>query len=110
MILINQKGQPFTFSGPRGENNIDVTLATPDIYKEISNWKVLDGLVTSDHRLIYFEIGKGGTYTSLSVKKRYITKKADWEKFDRELATQLALGKQSRKQDYFHHASHSQSL
>lgn len=87
--LINHSGQPFTFSGPRGENHIDLTLATPDIMASIFEWKVLEGVVTSDHRLIYFEIGKGTRYSKVIEKKRYITRKANWAKFNRELLTQI---------------------
>lgn len=82
-------GQPYTFSGPRGENNIDITLVSQDLSATISNWKVLDGIITSDHRIIYFEVGQGKTFSKLNVKKRYITKKADWTKFNMELATQI---------------------
>lgn len=35
LILANKRDPLFTFSGPRGENNIDITLSTKDIAKEI---------------------------------------------------------------------------
>ncbi|CAI6370882.1 unnamed protein product [Macrosiphum euphorbiae] len=91
LVLINKNGQPYTFSGPRGENNIDVTLTTQDLSAKVKNWSVLDGIITSDHRLIYYEIGEGTTFSKLIIKKRYVTKKADWEKFNRELVMQTQL-------------------
>jgi len=68
LVLMNLEGQPYTFSGPRGENNIDITLVTQDLSATISNWKVLDGIITSDHRIIYFEVGQGKTFSKLNVK------------------------------------------
>lgn len=88
LVILNQGGQPYTFSGPRGENNIDITTATQDISPDIANWKVIEGEIASDHRMIYFEIGKGEKFNELKTKKRYITRKANWDMFSEELARQ----------------------
>lgn len=90
LSIMKQKGQPFTFCGPRGENNIDLTLATIDITTSISHWKVLEVIVTSNHRLIYFEIGgKGTNFSKVITRKRYLTKKVDWGEFNRERLMQI---------------------
>lgn len=59
LILINRNNALYTFSGPRGENNNDITLAFRDISDMINGWDIKEGVITSDHRLIEFNIGKG---------------------------------------------------
>ena len=54
LTVHNQEGQPCTFSGPNGESNIDITLATRNV--AIQDWTVNDGASSSDHRLITFQV------------------------------------------------------
>ncbi|KAE9523198.1 hypothetical protein AGLY_016431 [Aphis glycines] len=87
--LANRVSPLFTFSGPRGENNIDITLTTMDLFTEINDWKVIDGEITSNHRLIAYNIGRGKSIKILKSKKRFATDKADWVLFNAELVTRL---------------------
>jgi len=91
LILANKKDPLFTFSGPRGENNIDITLSTKDIANELEGWEVIHGEITSDHRLIRYSIGKGESFTKLKCKKRYVTEKANWQTFNSELTLEVNL-------------------
>ncbi|GBP23611.1 Retrovirus-related Pol polyprotein from type-1 retrotransposable element R1 [Eumeta japonica] len=50
LYLHNVEGQPATFAGPSGESNIDLTLSTRNL--GVADWKVHDGISSSDHRLI----------------------------------------------------------
>ena len=91
LILANKRDPLFTFSGPRGENNIDITLSTKDIAREIEGWEVIDGEITSDHRVIRYNIGRGESFRNLKSKARYVTNKADWDLFSAELVLQLSI-------------------
>lgn len=86
LMLANKRDPLFTFSGPRGENNIDITLTTKDI--EIHGWEVIEGEITSDHKLIKYTVGRGESFKKLKSKTRYATDKADWEQFNTELVLQ----------------------
>ncbi|KAE9543565.1 hypothetical protein AGLY_002365 [Aphis glycines] len=89
LSVLNKRNRLYTFSGPRGENNIDITLATKDISSHIKDWDILDGEITSDHRLITYKIGGGDRISIKLTKKRYATRCADWDKFMTELTLQL---------------------
>ena len=57
LIILNQPGNPPTFRNETGaSSNIDVTLATTNLANRVKNWKVEDGLTTSDHNVITFNI------------------------------------------------------
>jgi hypothetical protein len=90
LILANKIHPLFTFSGPRGENNIDITLTTRDLSMEIDGWDIIEGEITSDHRLIRYNIEKGDSLKNFKCKLRYATDKADWDSFNAELVWQLS--------------------
>lgn len=55
--VANQPGWPKTYCNNRGQSDIDVTLVNSlALLCRVKNWGVYVGLVTSDHRLIRFEI------------------------------------------------------
>ncbi|CAG2057861.1 unnamed protein product, partial [Timema podura] len=50
-------GNSPTYTGRAGaSSNVDVTLCNQEAIEIVKNWKVLDGLKISDHKLITFEI------------------------------------------------------
>jgi len=57
----------------------------------VHGWEVIDGEITSDHRLIRYTIGKEESFRKLKCKIRYVTDQADWEKFNAELVLQLSI-------------------
>lgn len=54
--IANRPGKSWTFSGPRGRSNIDVTLSSNSLANKVRSWTVLDGATSSDHALISFAI------------------------------------------------------
>ncbi|KAK9702963.1 Endonuclease-reverse transcriptase [Popillia japonica] len=67
----------------RGETKsfIDVTISTENIASKIRHWQVLEDETLTEHRCIYFEIGKAGTG-----KRSVFTKPAvDWKAFRKTL-------------------------
>ena len=83
LAIENQPLNPPTFINRAGaSSNIDVTLANMSAHETIVDWKVGDGLTTSDHNLIYFDLlWRRDVSESDSIKiKHFNFKKADWEK------------------------------
>ena len=57
--ILNRAGQPATFANHMGESCIDLTLCTDDLVSLLSDWKVLEGAISCDHRLIVWSAGGG---------------------------------------------------
>ena len=55
-LSVCNQGTIGTFVNVKREEVIDITLATSNIEKEISNWRVNTEYAFSDHRLIQFEL------------------------------------------------------
>ncbi|CAI6360613.1 unnamed protein product [Macrosiphum euphorbiae] len=82
--IINTPGNIETYARQgMGSSNIDVTLSTPGIAGNITNWLVSD-VTDSDHRLLSYalDITIGRTQGS----KRFDVGRADWDSFSLELA------------------------
>jgi len=56
LYIKNKPGNAWTFNGPRGTSNVDITLSTEDMDTKITDWVCLSGETTSDHSLITFKI------------------------------------------------------
>lgn len=57
LIIQNTEGEPSTYKNSAGaETNIDVTLTTSNLSRQITSWKVHDGLTCSDHNVITFDL------------------------------------------------------
>lgn len=86
LYVVNESGNPKTYSQPGGEGNIDVTLATEALIRTLNRWEVKDGWVSSDHRAITFEANREAQQEvgmELGTTARFITKKAKWDLFDK---------------------------
>jgi hypothetical protein len=94
LSVVNIASQYKTFVGRyRGEVNLDVTLVTPSMVGKVVHWTVLPDLIDSDHRLITYEIRKikvTSRGTLQTGPRRYLVKKADWNGFQRALASEKA--------------------
>lgn len=54
--LMNLSGFPPTFQTVNGSSRVDLTLVSEDLESEITDWRVEEDLITSDHRAITFGI------------------------------------------------------
>lgn len=80
LLVQNVQSSYTTFSGPRGNTNIDVTLTTSDLANCLEDWRVLPDVTVSDHRVICF-IVLLDLLPFYRDRPRFNTKKADWERF-----------------------------
>lgn len=79
-MVTNTRDQPDTFHTVNGSANIDVTLASPNIWSKVTNWSVLPGCTTSDHRVLSFRIG--GQFAPQDPRPtRYNLSRARWDDF-----------------------------
>lgn len=83
--VCNAEGHLPTYAGLAGrhqENNIDITVCTPNI--RIDNWNVQDA-VNSDHRLITFNYSNKTNRATKENQGKFNYTKADWDKFTEQL-------------------------
>ncbi|CAH2065221.1 unnamed protein product, partial [Iphiclides podalirius] len=60
LIVGNREGHPYTFCGPNGVSNIDLTLTSRGA--AVLDWQVRTGASSSDHRLLKFRITEQHNY------------------------------------------------
>lgn len=80
LTILNRKVHNFTFVGPRGHTNIDLTLATSDLANRITGWDVIPNITSSDHNLISFQI-MCDPLTNPMQNRRFDTRHANWPRF-----------------------------
>jgi len=54
--ICNRRCEHYTFDGPRGRTNIDVTLADDDTSRKINMWRIVPGVTNSDHQLVHYNL------------------------------------------------------
>lgn len=97
IIIANDRSELPTYSSTNGESYIDLTLIKGGIGRYIENWKVYDGEVSSDHRLITFDVlynrNESENISQLDTVG-YNIEKANWTRFEErleELFTEYSL-------------------
>lgn len=95
-ICIGNNGYELTFTGPLGNRYIDLTCTNYKLFRELSNWGILDQESLSDHKLITWGILTGESTINNNhkdnkiVNNRFCSKKANWIKFE-ETFTSLSI-------------------
>lgn len=80
--MANVPFQPPTFSTVNGTANVDVTLASPAVGTTLSQWRVLVDCMSSDHRVITFELGPPPHEAQPESRfPRFNLKRANWDRF-----------------------------
>ena len=94
--ILNDSAQPATFRRLDKASYIDLTLVSKNMLRHIREWKVLEGITTSDHRVIEIriggsiELGPGGRGTAPEGRPgRFLYEKVNRPKFDRYLKTSV---------------------
>lgn len=77
-----------TFAGPRGNSNIDLTIATSVLSESVGEWKVIPSVTTSDHNVIMYELSLNNIMLATPLERRFDVAKADWVLFNESLALQ----------------------
>lgn len=88
LFILNEPGTFSTFSGAGGESNIDLTLCSGSVAAKISQWKVHECALASDHRLITFSVGIAKTEAPRS-SWNFRTTRANWDSFGDALRQSL---------------------
>lgn len=88
LIVLNEAGNPPTYSAPTGTSNIDVTLASYTAAHLVDSWEVKDSWTSSDHNIICFSLTADTTSPTNPMAPRFRTKHADWKKFQEVLSTE----------------------
>ena len=88
LTIANQPGNPPTFRNTMGhESNIDLTLMSTKLSTYTFEWKVEDGLTTSDHNIIRLILSSAEDNNSLAEDRnernlRYNVNKLKWDKIE----------------------------
>jgi hypothetical protein len=97
-ILLNNNQSIATFHTERNnriiESSIDSTITSLNISSIIHNWQVIETDSLSDHRYIQFVIGTQPQDIIYKNTKKFVTKTANWVKFDENISASLQSFKQ----------------
>lgn len=94
MEVLNEGTEP-TFYTSRGgkiyQSHVDVTACKTSMLSTIQNWRIDNGIISSDHNAIIFTISleKPIETRKTNSTRKYNTKKADWNKFSIEFTKSL---------------------
>ena len=76
-LKVLNNGNRFTYVRYNAQSVIDVTLASPGIYKQIEHWMVNDAIAYSDHCSIQFIL----KVKQLKTELKWNFKKGNWPRF-----------------------------
>lgn len=86
MIVLNEPSEYYTFSGARGQSDIDVTLVSELSVRCRFEWEVKGDWGISDHNVILIRMTCDERQRSASsVCKRWVCKDVDWEGYKSDL-------------------------
>ncbi|KAJ2940789.1 hypothetical protein O0L34_g14906 [Tuta absoluta] len=94
MHILNEGDTP-TFDTIRGnkqfKSHVDITSCTHELLHAIDNWKIEEGMTSSDHNAITFSLvlGEPGSRRPSKTTRKYNTRKANWSDFTTTLQTNL---------------------
>lgn len=84
--VLNQASEIFTFSGPRGQSDIDVTVTSEACERFQFEWEVLPDCGVSDHNYIMITTRMNQEMPGYVSGKRWSTLNVDWEVYVQEVA------------------------
>ena len=84
MNVLNEPSELYTFSGARGESDIDVTVVTKECERYEFEWCIKNEWSMSDHNaiLVYLKYDVR-CETERVVKNRWLMKNVDWDEYMR---------------------------
>ena len=81
LSVLNVPSVYFTFDGPNGKSDIDVTLANSSADRLNFDWQIMPGWSTSDHNIIAIKISGTNTSDRPMQPLGWITKEVNWENY-----------------------------
>ena len=87
MIVLNEPSESYTFSGMRGESDVDVPLMNGNMAGCLFKWRVMNDWCISDYNAILIQMMYDGMREMrvLNVSKRWMCKNVSWEEYESEL-------------------------
>ena len=86
MVVLNEPSGFYTFSGARGQSDVDVTLMCGNMAGCHFKWRVMNDWSISDHNVILIRMMSERMNESvLNVCKRWVCKDVSWEDYECEL-------------------------
>lgn len=101
LFILNEEDQPATYCG-QGEVNIDITMTTENMTRNIRNWQVVEEAMTSDHRIIKWEIEAGKDINNKAIKT-FVQKLTKISKKKLKKETRKWESRKKRSTDKHHH-------
>lgn len=93
LLPLNTPESPPTFESARGCSWIDITLASQNIVRDITNWTVLSDTTGSDHNYIFIQAYNNNTTTTKKLtksgQKKLLTQMSQDQWFTRMQTTQI---------------------
>lgn len=77
---LNSPNQPAIFSTLNGSANIDVSLTSPALHRQVRGWRVHPDLTSTDHRVLSITLGPQHIPDDPR-PCRFNTRKANWDRF-----------------------------
>ncbi|KAI5750180.1 hypothetical protein M8J76_013460 [Diaphorina citri] len=100
LMVVNDNRELPTFSSTNGESYIDLTITQGGINRYIEEWKVHEGEIVSDHRLITFNVFVNKSEIENNRKIDVIgfnLKRANWVRFEEKLKELFRRYKEERR-------------
>ena len=86
MIVLNEPSEFYTFSGVRGESDVDVTLMCGNMPGCRFKWQMMNDWSISDHNVILTRMmSETMNDSELNVWKRWVCKDTSWEDYESEM-------------------------
>ena len=88
LYVVNDAAQPPSYWTTKGSSYIDVTLASPEMFRFVGNWRVRTDWMSSDHNAVVIRLSspKAAAGERRAGNTRFDTRRADWEQYATTLA------------------------
>lgn len=86
LFVVNEASDAYTFDGPNGVSDIDVTLVNAAAQRLNPQWAILDGHSISDHNPIVVTINGLPQQPIQGVTPRWYTRTANWVAYESQLS------------------------
>lgn len=87
LIILNRPGFDYTYIGPRGRSNIDLSLVTGDLASNVVNWSCNNDKSPSDHSVIRFSLLENFKLFDLPIPVRFNDKDINKKIFCKHLSS-----------------------
>lgn len=94
LCVLNEPSAAFTFSGPNGESDIDVTVANAECVRLECHWEVKEDWVNSDHNALLVRVSPRASLVGQTPSQRYRLRGVDWDAYEAVLECMVRANEQ----------------